>query len=69
MFWGCFRGMAIMRLTDLPEDSESKRDGIMRHIILEFALKKILPQILDGYPKFIFMQNRVGIHKKKELVD
>jgi transposase len=69
MFWGCFGGMAMMGLTDLPGDSESKRGGVTGRIILEFALKKILPQILDGHPEFIFMQDGAGVHKKKELVD
>ena len=54
-----------MGLTDLPGDPESKRGGVTGRILLENALKKILPQILDDYPEFVFMQDGAGIHKKK----
>ena len=36
--------------------------------MLENALKKILPQILDDHPEFVFMQDSAGIHKKKAVV-
>jgi len=68
MFWGCFRGRAMMGLTDLLGDPESKRGGVTGHIILEYALKKILPQILDGHPDIIFMQDGAAVHHRKELV-
>jgi hypothetical protein len=54
MFWGCFEGMGIMGFTDLLGDPESKR-RVTGCILLESVLKKILPQILDKYPDFIFM--------------
>ena len=65
MFWGCFGGMGLMGLTDLPGDPESKRGGVTGRILLENTLKKILPQILDDHPEFVFMQDGAGIHKKK----
>ena len=55
MFWGCFGGRAMMGLTDLSGDPESKRGGVTGRVILEDALKKILPQILDGHSDLIFM--------------
>jgi transposase len=67
MFWGCFGGMGMMGLTDLPGDLESKR-GVTGRIILEYALKKILPQILDNNPEFIFIQDGAKTHKAKRLV-
>jgi len=36
--------------------------------LLENTLKKILPQILDDHPEFVFMQDGAGIHKKKAVV-
>ena len=68
MFWGCFGGQAMMGLTDLQGDPESKRGEVTDRVILECALKKILPQILDGHPEVIFMQDRAGVHQRKELV-
>jgi hypothetical protein len=67
MFWGCFGGMSITGLTDLPGDSKSKRKGVTGYILLELALKKILPQILDDYPDFIFMQDDAGIYRWKKI--
>jgi hypothetical protein len=67
MFWGCFGGISMMGLTDLLGDPESKRDGVTGHILLELALKKILPQILDDHLDFIFMQDDTGIHRCKEV--
>jgi transposase len=68
MFWGCFGGMGMMGLTDLSGDPESKEGGVTGQIILEYAFKKILPQILDGHFELIFMQDGAGIHHRKELV-
>ena len=68
MFWGCFGGTGVMGLTDLAGDPESKRGGVTGRIILESAFKKILPQILDGHPDLTFMQDRAGVHKRRELV-
>jgi len=68
MFWGCFGGRAMMGLTDLPGDPESKSGGVTGQIILEYALKKILPQILDGHPDLLFMQDGAKVHQRKELV-
>jgi len=68
MFWGCFGGRAMMGLTDLSGDPESKRGGVTGRIILECALQKILPQILDGHPDLVFMQDGAKVHQKKELV-
>jgi hypothetical protein len=68
MFWGCFRGMRVMGLTDLSGNPESKKGGVTGCILLESAFKKILLQILDGHPDFIFMQDGIGIHKRKEVV-
>ena len=68
MFWGCFGGRAMMGLTDLPGDPESKRGGVTGRVILECAFKKILPQILDGHSDLIFMQDGAGVHQRKELV-
>jgi hypothetical protein len=68
MFWGCFGGMGVMGLTDLPGDLESPRGGVTGRIILEYALKKILPQILDDNSEFIFMQDGAKTHKAKLLV-
>jgi transposase len=59
--------MKMMGLTDLPGNPESKRGEVIKHILLELALKKILPQILDSYPDFIFMQDGAGIHQWKEV--
>jgi transposase len=59
--------MGMIGLTDLPGDLESKRDGVTGCILLELALKKILLQILDDYPDFIFMQDSAGIHRCKEV--
>ncbi len=58
----------MMSLTDLHDDPESKGGGVTGRIILEFALKRILPQILDGHPDLIFMQDGAKVHKRKELV-
>jgi hypothetical protein len=55
MFWGCFGRMGMMSLIDLPGDLESKRGGVTGYILLKLALKKILPQILDNHPDFIFI--------------
>jgi hypothetical protein len=55
MFWGYFRGIEIMGLVDLSGNLKSKREGVIGHILLELALKKILLQILNDYPNFIFM--------------
>ena len=68
MFWGCFGGRAMMGLTDLSGDPESKRGGVTGRVILECAFKKILPQILDGHSDLIFMQDGTGVHQRKELV-
>ena len=68
MFWGCFGGTGVMGLMDLAGDPDSKGGGVTGWIILESALKKILPQILDGHSDLIFMQDRAGVHKRKELV-
>jgi hypothetical protein len=68
MFWGYFGGRVMMGLTDLPGDPESKRGGVIDHIILEFTLKRILPQILNGHSDIIFMQDGVKVHQRKELV-
>ena len=68
MFWGCFGGRAMMGLTDLQGDPESKGGGVTGQVILECTLKKILPQILDSHPDLIFMQDRAKVHQRKELV-
>ena len=68
MFWGCFGEMVKMELTDLSRDLESKGGRVTKRVILEFALKKILPQILDGQPDLIFMQDGVRVHLRHELV-
>jgi transposase len=68
MFWGCFGGRAMMRLTDLKGDSESKGGGIIECIILESTLKTILPQILDDHPDLIFMQDGAKVYKGRELL-
>jgi len=68
MFWGCFGGRVMMGLTDLSGDPESKGGGVTGRIILEYALKKILPQILDGQPDLLFMQGGAKVHQRKELV-
>ena len=68
MFWGCFGGTGVMGLTDLTGDPDSKGGGVTGRIILESALKKILPQILDGHSDLIFMQDGAEVHKRKELV-
>ena len=57
-----------MGLTDLQGDPESKGGGVTGQVILECALKKILPQILDGHPDLIFMQDGAKVHQRKELV-
>ena len=57
-----------MGLTDLQGDPESKGGGVTGRVILECALKKILPQILDGHPDLIFMQDGAKVHQRKELV-
>src|ERR1700742_4230066 len=59
--------MGLMGLTDLPENPESKRESVTERILLELALKKILPQILDDHPDLIFMQDGAGIHRWKEV--
>ena len=45
----------MMRYINLPRDSESKKEGVTERIILKYVLKKILPQILNNNPEFIFM--------------
>jgi transposase len=60
--------MGMMGLTDLPGDPESKGGGVTGWIVLEYAFKKILPQILDGHSELVFMQDNAGIHRRKELV-
>jgi hypothetical protein len=57
MFWECFGRIRMMDLTNLFGDSENKKNGVIVRIILEFALKKFLLQILDENPEFIFMQD------------
>ena len=64
MFWGCFGGRAMMGLTDLQGDPESKGGGVTGQVILECALNKILPQISDGHPDLAFMQDRAIIREK-----
>jgi transposase len=68
MFWSCFGGQVMMGLTDLPGDLESKRGEVTGRIILEFILKRILPQILDGHSDIIFMQDGAKVYQRKELV-
>ena len=46
----------------------SVEGGVTGWVILECALKKILPQILDGHPDLIFMQDGAKVHQRKELV-
>ena len=58
----------MMGLTDLSGDPESKGGGVTGRIILEYALKKILPPILDGHLDLIFMQDGAKVHQRKELV-
>ena len=58
----------MMGLTDLQGDPESKRGGVTGRVILECALKKFLPQISDGHPDIIFMQDGAKVHQRKELV-
>jgi hypothetical protein len=55
MFWDCFRGKTIIELTDLLGNLESKREEVIEQIILKYAFKKILSQILDSHPNLIFM--------------
>ena len=58
----------MIELTNLQGDPESKGGGVTGWVILECTLKKILPQILDGHPDLIFMQNGAKVHQRKELV-
>jgi len=58
----------MMGLTDLAGDPESKRGGVTGRVILESALKTILPQILNGHSDLIFMQDGAKVHKRKELL-
>ena len=57
-----------MGLMDLSGDPESKGGGVTGRVILECALKKILPQILEGHSDLIFMQDGAKIHQRKELI-
>jgi hypothetical protein len=62
IFWGCFGDMEIISLIDLPNNLESKKGGVIGHILLKLALKTILLQILDSYLDFIFIQDSASIH-------